>query len=350
MSSPWLHCSPDSATRAVSSAELAAVIAAADFTGCVATVVGYGNMGRQYVKALRALGVKRIHVCSRSKEPMGELEGIEGISTKAGGFQNLDSPRVADETAIIATPIEDLVEACLHLARLGYKKVLVEKPVCLWSARLLELAEVLENEKIESACAYNRVAYPSYQEAKARAVQEGGVTSCTYTFTEFVAKIGPGRGSKDELARWGIANSLHVMSMAHGLIGLPTVWKAHRSGRLSWHPSGTVFVGSGISDRGIPFSYHADWGSTGRWSVEVHSAKASYRLCPLEKLMRKTDPAGDWEEIPVVAFDSSVKAGFVEQVASLLRHEIRELVPLVSLRQAAALAKFGEAVFGYSDG
>ena len=31
-----------------------------DFSICGATVVGYGNTGKQYVKALRALGVQHI--------------------------------------------------------------------------------------------------------------------------------------------------------------------------------------------------------------------------------------------------------------------------------------------------
>ncbi len=333
----------------ISSAELAAAIAAIDFSGCAATVVGYGNMGRQYVKALSALRVGRIRVCSRSEEPLQELKGTGGITTIAGGFQQLDAQPIRDELGIVATPIANLVEAGEHLATLGCKKILIEKPVSLTSRRILQLAEEFEKERIDAACTYNRVAYPSFLEARAHTKDEGGITSCTYTFTEFVNRIKPGLAPHNELARWGIANSLHVMSMAHGLIGLPGVWKAHRSGRLSWHPSGAVFVGSGISDRGIPFAYHADWGSTCRWSVEVHTAHSSYRLCPLERLLRRASPTSDWEEVPVVTFDPQVKVGFVEQVAAMFSQEIRELVPLVSLRQAAALTKFGEDVFGYSD-
>ena len=136
-------------------------------------------------------------------------------------------------------------------------------------------------------CAYNRVAYPSFLEAYARASHEGGITSCTYTFTEMIKQDWPERFKPDELARWGIANSLHVMSMAHALIGLPQSWTGHQCGALPWHPAGSVFVGSGISKLGIPFSYHADWGSTGRWSVEVHTAVSSYRLCRNDYWLRK---------------------------------------------------------------
>jgi hypothetical protein len=306
-------------------------------------------MGRRYVEALSALRVGWIRVCSRSEEALRELEDAGSVSTLAGGFQQLDARPIEDEIGIVATPIADLVEASGHLVALGYKRILIEKPISLRSNRILQLAEEFTKNRVDGACAYNRVAYPSYQETRARTGQEGGITSCTYSFSEFVRKIGPGLYPDDELARWGIANSSHVMSMAHGLIGLPAVWNSHRSGLLPWHPSGSVFVGSGVSDRGVPFAYHADWGSAGRWSVEVHTPISSYRLCPLEKVMRRTSPTSDWDEIPIVTFAPGAKVGFVEQLAAMLSQDIRRLVPLFSLYEAAALTQYGEDVFGYSD-
>lgn len=334
-------------SRTLSSLELAAAIAAVDFSGCSTTVIGYGNMGKQYIKALHTLGVRHIRVCSRSAGRLEELRGVAGVEIVTGGFERLECRLEPGELGIIATPTAFLVIAAERLALLGFRLLLIEKPVSLWSCEIERLAETLERECVEAACAYNRVAYPSFHEVQARVAQEGGITSCTYTFTEFVDRIGPGRFPDEELARWGIANSLHVMSMAHGLIGLPATWSGHRSGALSWHPSGTIFVGSGISDRGIPFAYHADWGSKGRWSVEVHTSVASYRLCPLEKVFRKTSATGEWEEIQLAAFAPDVKIGLIEQVAAMLNKDTRKVVRPVLLREAAALTRYGEKVFGY---
>ena len=175
------------------------------------------------------------------------------------------------------------------------------------------------------------------------------MTSCTYTFTEIIKPDWPQRFSAEELARLGISNSLHVIGMAHGLIGYPASWHGYRAGRMSWHPAGAMFVGCWISDRGIPFAYHADWGSTGRWSIEVHTATSSYRLCPLEQVFRKTGPMAEWQPVPVTTFAADVKPGVLEQVAVMLSPAIRSLVPLVSLRDAAALARFAEQIFGYQD-
>ena len=292
---------------AASSTDLAAAIAQEDFSARSATIVGYGNMGKQYVSALRRLGVGHIRVCSRSPEPLGELAHITGVSTVSGGYQDLHVTALPGEIGIVATPTADLASAAEHLAACGFRKILVEKPVSLLAAEIERLADSLQQQSVDAVCAYNRVAYPSFHEIRARTEQEEGITSCTYTFTEFVDRIGPGHYTDSELTRWGFANSLHVISMAHGLIGLPTSWSGHRAGALAWHPSGSVFVGSGISDRDIPFAYQADWGSKARWSVEVHTQVASYRLCPLEKTFKKASATGDWEEVSLATFAPELK-------------------------------------------
>lgn len=335
------------ATIGCSSAELAASIRTQDLAGCAATVVGYGGMGRQFVNALQALQVGRIRVCSRSA---ASLEGLaeRGIEATAGGIERLEAREGPEELGILAVPFHLLIPAAKRLMALGYRRLLIEKPVSLWSREIEGLADACEAQGVDAVCAYNRVAYPSVMEARARVIQEQGITSCTYTLTELIRPDWPSRHPAEELARWGIANSLHVVSLAHALIGMPAQWQGYRQGRaVAWHPTGSVFVGSGISERGIPFSYHADWGSVSRWSVEVHTAASSYRFCPLETLRRRASATAEWEPISITAFAPDVKAGFVEQVAAMLSEELRRCVPLVSLRQAAALARYGEALFGY---
>ena len=333
--------------RVESAAGIAAAIGARDFTRCAATVIGYGTMGKQHVRALRALGVRQIRVCTRSADSLQELRAREGIEAVGGGVERLRCAPTPGELGIVATPIQALVPAAECLAALGFRRLLIEKPVSLWSQDIERLADALEPQGIDAVCAYNRIAYPAFHEVAARSAQEGGMTSCTYTFTEHPKPDWPARFLPEELARWGIANSLHVMSMAHSLIGWPASWSGYRAGSLPWHPTGAVFAGAGVSDRHIPFSYHADWGSTGRWSIEVHTPVSSYRLCPLERVWRKTSASGEWEELPIVAYAVSIKAGVLEQVAAALNPELRQQILLVTIRQAATLTRYAEALFGY---
>jgi predicted dehydrogenase len=336
------------AQEAADAEGVAAAIRCASWGGAAATVVGYGNMGAEYVKALRALGAGRIRVCSRSAGRLEPLRGVEGVELAAGGVEALACRPGPDEVGIVATPVLTLQDAARRMARLGFRRLLIEKPVALEAAAIDGLADELAAGGVEALGAYNRVCYPSFLEVRSRAAREGGITSCVYTFTEMIKPDWPARFPAEELARWGISNSLHVIGMAHGLIGAPAAWDGHRRGRVAWHPSGAVFVGSGVSERNIPFAYHADWGSKGRWSVEVHTAEASYRLCPLEQAFRKTVAVSDWEPIPAAGFAAGIKAGFVEQVAAALDPQVRRLIPLVPLREAAALTRYAERVFGYA--
>lgn len=321
--------------------KLVKTITHTSFADSAVTVVGCGYMGKEYVKALRTLGIGSIQVCARTKK---SLE----VKSFTGGYVEFDEKPKGGEWAILAIPIEELIPAAYHFVELGFKKFLIEKPVSLYSKEIKTLLETCQKNGVEVFCAYNRVAYPSLLEARYWAEKEGGFTSCFYTMTEIIGKDWEKSYSRAELARWGIANSLHVASMAHGLIGMPKRWKGFQSGdSLSWHPTGSIFVGSGVSKKGIPFAYHADWGSTGRWSVELHTRKASYLLCPLEKLFRRTSFKEPWQEIPVHPFDEKIKAGIVEEVAAFLRPELRPLIPLFSLEEAYTLTQFGEQVFGY---
>lgn len=331
----------------MSSEQVASIISVGDFSDRPITLIGFGYMGHHFLDAFKALGVGRVRICTRSvpselPKHSGEIEVI------SGGVDQLDRPPEIGELGIVATPTTVALEAAERLLQLGYRDILIEKPVLYRSGAIASLASKMEASKVNARAAYNRVAYPSYLEAKALADKEGGVRSCTYAFTEMVRPDWPEIFPDVELSRWGIANSLHVIGMAHGLIGMPQKWTGYRSGKLSWHPTGSVFVGSGLSTKGIPFSYHADWGSKSRWAVEVQSEEASYRLCPLEKVYRKKASLGDWEELSISVFAPEVKEGVTEEVAAMLNSRVASHISLPTLREAATLAKHAEDLFGYS--
>lgn len=333
--------------RMVSSEDLAGAIGLVDFSGCSATVIGFGNMGKQYVDALKVLGVTNIRVCARSKRGLHELENIKDIEVIPSSFENLEIKPRYKEVCIVATPIESLASCAIKLAHLGFDNLLIEKPVCIVSSEIQDLEHILTKLGASAFCAYNRLSYPSFHEVRFRALNDGGITSCHYNFTEWIKSDWVRVFSELELQRWGVANSIHVLTMAHGLIGRPDLWHGHRAGGLSWHPAGSVFVGSGISDQGVPFSYEADWGGTGRWSVEINTTVSSYLMCPLEQVFIRSSKGSDWSNLPIHSYDSEIKPGLVEQIAATLSPEVRKYVPLADLDQAAYITMFAESILGY---
>ncbi|MCG3204414.1 MAG: hypothetical protein KCHDKBKB_01129 [Elusimicrobia bacterium] len=310
-------------------------------------VVGYGVMGREYVKALRVLGAKNLTVCSRSQAKLDPLIN-EGIVATSGGYERLSIRASAEDVAVVATSTGELANCVRHLLRLGYKTILCEKPVSLWSSEIFSLAKQADELGALVYGAFNRVAFPSVVEARFKIHQEGGATSSFYTFTELVHKLNLNLYSEMEKQRWGVANSIHVMSLAHAVIGMPISWNVNQMGSWPWHPSGSLFIGSGMSEQKTPFLYHADWGSAGRWSVEVFTKGPAFRFCPLEKLQTKKHSLAEWEDVPVSVFNSSLKPGLAEELAAMVDPEIRKVVALMDLKKTAELTRFTEDVFGYS--
>jgi predicted dehydrogenase len=304
-------------------------------------------MGREYLKALNAIGVGHVRVCSLSSESLGNPELFPNVEIISGGFELLNVAAEPTELAVVATPTDSLIRATDKLVSLGFRHLLVEKPIALDSGSIDRLKERMALADVDARCAHNRLSYPSFVEVASRSAEEGGITSCSYAFTEMVKPDWPDRFPAEELEHWGIANSLHVIGMAHGLIGLPAHWQGFRQGKVKWHPAGEVFVGAGVSQNGIPFSYHADWGSKSRWAIEVHTRHTSYRLCPIEKAFYKTQATADWSEIPLTTVTSDVKAGIVEQVAAMLDPAIADIVHIPTLNATADLTRFAEELFGY---
>lgn len=248
-------------------------------------ILGGGFIAKEYCKALTLMRVKNVTGICRSEKTAKACSDTTGFTYLPGGYENNESSISQHyDLAIIALPIKELKGASQYLVNHGHTNILVEKPAALYSKKLEDWSGQIDPSKIRLRVAYNRLVYPSLWKLKELLETEGGITSCRYTFTEWIHTINFEKDEKDCYARWGISNSLHVISMAHYLIGMAKELTAFCEGKLSWHPSGSRFVGAGITDSEIPFSYHADWDSAGRWGIEVMTAKSAYRLIPLEEL------------------------------------------------------------------
>jgi predicted dehydrogenase len=251
------------------------------------------------------------------------------------------------DLVIIAVPIQQLASATLDVIGQGHLNVLVEKPGSFHADDLERLAQKAEETGSRVRIAYNRLLYPSYWKMKELIGEDGGITSCRYTFTEVLKFIDFDKFQQDTYEHWGKVNPLHVISMVHGLIGMPKDFFDYRAGSLSWHPSGARFAGAGVTDKDIMFSYHADWESAGRWGIEIMTPKYSYRMVPLEGLFCCKKDTFAWEPMPFEVPFPDVKEGVAEEVAIMLDPSFEEALPLVSLCQARDYIKLADRIFGY---
>jgi len=320
-------------------------IGSLDFEGKSVLLIGAGNIAKHYVAALSRMNIADITIIANSKNKASDFANKSKIKFLSGGFEkNLPSVERKD-LVIIATPITSLVKAAEHSIRCGQNNILIEKPGALYSGELTSLAKKIGTQKVRIA--YNRLSYPSLHKLKKLIREDGGILSCRFTITEWLDKIDLTKDSREVYQRWGISNSLHVISMALELVGMPKKIHAEQYGQLKWHKSGSIFVGSGITQESIPFSYHADWKSGGRWGIEIFTEKTSYRLVPLEELHMCPKNKTNWKPIQLKTAFPSVKAGLAEQISLMLSHKIETKTKLVTLDEAAKLIKIAEQIFGY---
>jgi len=307
-------------------------------------LVGAGSMARQYAIALSKMKIKDVTIISQSQEKAIQLGKEFNFQSMGGGIEkNIHGLKKMD-LVIIATPVNFLLQAANLAIQSSQDNIMIEKPGSLYYKELISFSDKLENQNVKVA--YNRLYYTNFHKLKELLLKDGGITSCRYTITERVYTFDFDKADADTYTRCGIGNSLHVISMVHELIGMPKEISTYQFGKFEWHPSGSIFVGSGISKNDIPFSYHADWNSSGGWGIEVMTKENAYRLIPLEDLLVCPKGKSDWEQIPFKTAFEDVKRGVAEEIALMLSPKYNEN-EMVSLEKAASFNKLAENFFGY---
>ena len=314
-----------------------------DFSSKKVLIIGGGEIAKQYALAFLKFNISDVTIITKTGNSISNFCVEKNLKLLKGGFEtNLSNLKKMD-LVIIATPIPILIKATQLCIDNGQDNILIEKPGSLYSKELLSLSNTCMDKKIRIG--YNRLVYPNLHKLKKLINSEGGVTSCRFTFTEWLDRI---EFEKDESVvhqRWGISNTLHVISMAFDIIGLPKEITSIQSGKIDWHDSGSQFIGSGISENNIPFTYHADWGSGGRWGIEVFTKENSYILIPLEELYVCKKFTGITLPVEFSVAFPDVKLGISEEIAIMLDNTSG--LDLVTLEYAAKLNQITEKIMGY---
>jgi len=309
-------------------------------------IIGSGYIALEYVKALKKLKIKNIEILSKSENSL-DNKVLSEYKIIFGGFEKKINLIEKKDLTIIATPINLLVKAATLAIKSGQENILIEKPGSLFKTDLIILEKLIKKQKVRIA--YNRLFYPNFQKLKILSKIDGGITSCKFDFTEWVHTIPFGKYKKDVYRRWGISNSLHVISMAMELIGMPKKITTSQHGNLKWHPTGSIFVGNGISEKNIPFSYHANWEGGGRWGIEVVTKKNVYRLSPLEKLFVLKKGTTEWKEIQIKNIFPKIKMGLAEEIVIMLNDALEKQLKMVTIKRAIEYNKLAEKIFAYKN-
>lgn len=282
-------------------------------------LIGSGPMAVAYINILKVMD-SQITVIGRGVTSAESCFNETGIKPVTGGIDCfLASKPACPEAAIVAVGVEQLYNATMFLLRYGVKKILVEKPGSVSLGEIGMLKQEAENYGASVYIAYNRRFYASVDKARQMIEEDGGLTSFVFEFTEWSHKIEPLQKAPGVKEKWFLANSTHVADLAFFIGGFPEIINCHVAGGLSWHPSGSVFSGSGKTDKGALFAYHADWTAAGRWACEFLTKKNRYILKPLEELKIQKTGSIAIEDVELEdALDKQFKPGIFKQVEDFL--------------------------------
>lgn len=283
-------------------------------------LIGTGQMAVDYTNVLKLMN-KKIIVVGRGTKSAKIFKEKTGYSPVTGGINSyLSNNKIENGTAaIIATGTENLMTCALKLLNAGIDKILVEKPAALSIDELLDYEKILKPYENSVFVAYNRRFYSSVIEAEKLIIEDGGLQSMHFEFTEWAHIIEPLKKADGVKKNWFFANSTHVIDLAFFLAGSPKVLKSFsKSGKLDWHDK-TNFVGAGETEKGVLFSYISNWESAGRWGIELLTQNRRIYLKPIEDIhVQKKGSINVIKHDFDLSLDEKYKPGLYLQVESFI--------------------------------
>lgn len=284
-------------------------------------IFGVGEMGREYLKVLKALGCENVSVIGRGEEGCRKFLEQTGMEATPGGASKwLKSKNPEIEYAIVAVSVEELAKTTIDLLNYGVKNILLEKPAGLDPDEIKKVKMKADEKGAKVLVGYNRRFYASTLRAQEIIRADGGILSFHFEFTEWPHTVlAAAHIANATKANWFLANSSHVADLAFFLGGRPREISSFKAGGCDWHPSGTIFTGAGVSETGALFSYCANWDAPGRWGVEIMTKNHRLIFKPMEKLQIQKQKSLAIEPVDIdYSLDTEFKPGLYLQTKYFL--------------------------------
>ena len=303
-------------------------------------LIGTGYMAREYCKVLTGLRTEFV-VIGNSMEGVTKFRNETGIDAFSGGLENnTDVLEKNFSHAIVAVPVCSLFRMAQILIEHGIKSILLEKPGGRNGMEIHDLFELAQLNNVDIYIAYNRRFYSSVNKA-IEMIEDNHekIVAVDFEFTEWLERNYEKHKSDREVVSLFFSNSTHVVDIALFFAGLPKEISCYTAGYYAWSKNKTSYAGAGVTDRNVLISYHADWESPGRWSVDVITDKRRYRFCPLEELKVQNKNSVVFENVVLDnELDLLYKPGLYSMVVAFLEQskskrllsisEFQKLIPI----------------------
>jgi predicted dehydrogenase len=291
-------------------------------------LIGAGQISYEYSRILDKLKINYL-IIGRGKKSAKKFKSKKNVST--GGISNfLKKKPICTDKAIVCVNVENLKSATIQLINYGVKNILLEKPGGINFKEVRDLSNFARVKRTNVKIAYNRRFYSSVIKAKELIKKDGGVQNFNFDFTEWTHLIKKLKKNKKILKNWFFLNSTHVVDLAFYIGGVPIELNSFTKKNSLWNKCAVIYSGAGKTKSGSIFTYHANWQSAGRWSIEFLTSKGKYILCPLEKLFFQKRGSLELKEIKLnYKIDRNFKPGFYTQVKAFLENTDKNIPTLL---------------------
>lgn len=292
-------------------------------------IVGVGPLSVEYWKIVTTLD-RPVTAIGRGAASARKYAEATGDEPHQGGLQSFLATRPdLPQFAIVATGMEALARTTLQLIEYGVRRILVEKPGAMTYEELLSVRSLARSAGAEVTIAYNRRLFSSVLHARQMMIEDGGVQSFSFEFTEWSDRLMAVSKAPGVLERCVLGNSSHVIDLAFYLGGETSQIECLTAGGFAWHPAASVFAGMGRSQTGALFSYAANWQSPGRWAAEFNTSNYRFIFRPMEKLQIVRKGSVQVEAVTVDdSLDVGFKPGLFIQTQRFLSGDLGELCSL----------------------
>lgn len=286
-------------------------------------LIGPGYMGREYCKVLLAQGYDPV-VIGRGKESASRFTEETGVCVEWLDLQlALKEIGEMPEYAIVASIEESQADNTVTLVKAGVKNILLEKPGGMFISDLEKVSKIATEYNANVYIAYNRRFYASTDRALQIIAEDGGVRDAVFEITEWNEIIGNAVKNRSTAIKEEIlsSNSSHVIDLFMFFCGEPVDYECYVKSDplLTWHKTGCIYTGAGITNKDILFSYHADWNAPGRWGLELLTLKHRIIFKPMEQLKIQNINSVEINDVDIDDdLDKRFKPGLYKQVESFL--------------------------------
>jgi predicted dehydrogenase len=278
-------------------------------------IIGYGNIAKKHIEALRAHGCEIVASCNRS-------ESGNELARQEGGI-----PRTyTDHISMIETEKPDAVVNCVsfeHIFAITKSLIpfgiplLIEKPAGLSVAETKELIALQIQYGTKVQVAMNRRHYSIFHNAIDEIGGKKNIEMLGLEWSETPLISKQKKGLDDiRIGQYIYSNSIHGIDMLDFFSGGIEDFQTYCSTSEGFFNLQMTL--SGKSRTGILINYSSTWGSPVPWRFVLYGNNKRVEFAPLETCRVFSDNSPNFINLMPEKFDTDFKAGFYLQAKSFL--------------------------------